>query len=79
MAALEEHDFGPQHASDGKISNSDTEAKAASYTDRNQDQDHTSSRNVVLGGLEEKALVRKLDLHIIPVVMVLYLLSFLDR
>ena len=78
MAALEDqHEPAPQRASDGKISNSDTEAKAASYTDRDQDQ--TSSRNVVLGGLEEKALVRKLDLHIIPVVMVLYLLSFLDR
>ena len=28
---------------------------------------------------KEKKLVRKLDLHIIPVVMLLYLLSFLDR
>ena len=27
----------------------------------------------------EKKLVRKLDLHIVPVVMLLYLLSFLDR
>ena len=27
----------------------------------------------------EKKLVRKLDLYIIPVVMLLYLLSFLDR
>ena len=27
----------------------------------------------------EKRLVRKLDLHIIPVVTLLYLLSFLDR
>ena len=27
----------------------------------------------------ENRLVRKLDLHIIPVVMLLYLLSFLDR
>jgi hypothetical protein len=29
--------------------------------------------------LFEKKLVRKLDLYIIPVVMLLYLLSFLDR
>ena len=29
--------------------------------------------------IEEKKLVRKLDLHIVPVVMLLYLLSFLDR
>jgi hypothetical protein len=28
---------------------------------------------------KEKKLVRKLDLHIVPVVMLLYLLSFLDR
>lgn len=28
---------------------------------------------------KEKKLVRKLDIHIIPVVMLLYLLSFLDR
>lgn len=28
---------------------------------------------------KEKKLVRKLDFHIIPVVMLLYLLSFLDR
>ena len=27
----------------------------------------------------EKKLVRKLDIHIVPVVMLLYLLSFLDR
>ncbi len=29
--------------------------------------------------MAEKKLVRKLDLYIIPVVMLLYLLSFLDR
>lgn len=29
--------------------------------------------------IDEKKLVRKLDLHIIPLVMVLYLFSFLDR
>lgn len=28
---------------------------------------------------KERKLVRKLDFHIIPVVMLLYLLSFLDR
>lgn len=28
---------------------------------------------------KERKLVRKLDAHIIPVVMLLYLLSFLDR
>jgi hypothetical protein len=29
--------------------------------------------------VKEKKLVRKLDFHIVPVVMLLYLLSFLDR
>jgi hypothetical protein len=28
---------------------------------------------------KERRLVRKLDLHIVPMVMLLYLLSFLDR
>lgn len=32
-----------------------------------------------LGGVDEKKLVRKLDLHLIPLVMGLYLFSFLDR
>lgn len=30
-------------------------------------------------GVDEKKLVRKLDLHLIPFVMLAYLLSFLDR
>ena len=30
-------------------------------------------------GVDEKKLVRKLDLHLIPLVMLLYLFSFLDR
>jgi hypothetical protein len=32
-----------------------------------------------LGCVAERKLVRKLDLHIIPVVMLFYVLSFLDR
>ena len=35
--------------------------------------------NVEIDHIAEKKLVRKLDLYIIPVVMLLYLLSFLDR
>ena len=35
--------------------------------------------DVEIDHVAEKKLVRKLDLHIIPVVMLLYLLSFLDR
>lgn len=34
---------------------------------------------VEIDHVAEKKLVRKLDLYIIPVVMLLYLLSFLDR
>ncbi|KAM3421949.1 putative transporter [Cercospora zeina] len=34
---------------------------------------------ITIDRAKEKKLVRKLDLHIIPVVMLLYLLSFLDR
>lgn len=30
-------------------------------------------------GADEKALIRKLDMHLIPLVMALYLFSFLDR
>ena len=39
----------------------------------------TSRRNDSEGAVDEKKLVRKLDLHIIPLVMALYLFSFLDR
>ncbi len=35
--------------------------------------------SVEIDHVAEKKLVRKLDLYIIPVVMLLYLLSFLDR
>lgn len=30
-------------------------------------------------GVDEKKLVRKLDLHIVPLIMLLYTFSFLDR
>ena len=30
-------------------------------------------------GVDEKKLVRKLDLHLVPLVMLLYTFSFLDR
>lgn len=35
--------------------------------------------NFEIDPAKERRLVRKLDLHIIPVVMLLYMLSFLDR
>ena len=34
---------------------------------------------LVAGSAYEQKLVRKLDLHIVPVAMLLYLFSFLDR
>lgn len=37
------------------------------------------NQQMLLGGEAERKLVRKLDVHIIPIVMLLYLLSFLDR
>ena len=38
-----------------------------------------SGGDIEVDHVAEKKLVRKLDLHIVPVVMLLYLLSFLDR
>ena len=40
------------------------------------DSNHSSSNPT---GLNEKALLRKLDLKLLPPLTVLYLLSFLDR
>lgn len=38
-----------------------------------------SDLEVVPGSINEKKLLRKLDLRLLPAVSVLYLLSFLDR
>lgn len=38
-----------------------------------------SDTETLLQGADEKKLLRKLDLYIIPLVMGLYLFSFLDR
>lgn len=48
-------------------------ARRPSYVD---DEPHGFD---LLDPVEEKKLVRKLDMHIVPVCMLLYLLSFLDR
>lgn len=37
------------------------------------------SEPIEIDHVAEKKLVRKLDLHIVPIVMLLYLFSFLDR
>lgn len=39
----------------------------------------SDEKAVEIDHLAEILLVRKLDLHIIPIVMLLYLFSFLDR
>jgi MFS family permease len=62
---------------------------ASDYLDKKVDssasaetQDRTSGDFPAIGEdltVDEKKLVRKLDLHLIPIVMLTYLLSFLDR
>jgi hypothetical protein len=47
-------------------------------TEKRQDAESTESTALETSDYEQK-LVRKLDTHIVPVVMLLYLLSFLDR
>ncbi|KAA8913618.1 major facilitator superfamily domain-containing protein [Sphaerosporella brunnea] len=47
--------------------------------EKQTDADIDSSSSAAVTSEFEQKLVRKLDLHIVPVVMLLYLLSFLDR
>lgn len=54
-----------------------TETNDASGPDDAQPQQEELLR--MASTVDEKKLVRKLDLHIIPLVMALYLFSFLDR
>lgn len=54
-------------------------AELAGEIPRSPKHNGISDSHDLLGGAAEKKLIRKLDLHIIPVVMLLYLLSFLDR
>lgn len=44
-----------------------------------QESNNSSDNEVDLEGINEKALVRKLDLRLLPTLTLLYLLSFLDR
>lgn len=60
-------------------------------SEKNQSSDYEVNRTVEVGDVTStesggeydenasKALVRKLDWHIMPVLVILYLLSFLDR
>jgi len=47
--------------------------------ERNKEALEGGMGDLTLGGRREKVLVRKLDLHLIPLVMLLYTFSFLDR
>jgi MFS transporter, ACS family, DAL5 transporter family protein len=39
----------------------------------------SDSEGGIVSGINEKSLLRKLDMHLLPAVGILYLLSFLDR
>lgn len=58
-----------------------TMAEADNKTARARDEAAAmeSDTETLLQGVDEKKLLRKLDLYIIPLVMGLYLFSFLDR
>lgn len=47
--------------------------------ENNVNTNSDSSDEEITSGINEKSLLRKIDLHILPAVSVLYLLSFLDR
>lgn len=60
----------------GTVPSQDQEEKRTQLQDRAAQE---SDNETLLQGVDEKKLVRKLDLYIIPLVMALYLFSFLDR
>lgn len=43
------------------------------------DSSNSDSEAGSVGGINERGLLRKIDLHLLPAVGILYLLSFLDR
>ncbi|KAL9123130.1 MAG: hypothetical protein Q9187_000319 [Circinaria calcarea] len=68
------------HHDEGKIVISPNEEGLLKTTSSSQGpSSEAGSEEIEIDHNAEKRLVRKLDLHIIPVVMLLYLLSFLDR
>ncbi len=60
----------------GTVPSQDQEEKRTQLQDRAAQE---SDNETLMQGVDEKKLVRKLDLYIIPLVMALYLFSFLDR
>lgn len=69
----------------GPAFESEKKHRESSGTDGDQvalrEHEHAVADERALGtsGVDEKALVRKLDLHLIPIIMGLYLFSFVDR
>ena len=63
------------------MSNSDKEFGAPRVPDarKSADEDEVERQLEEVDVVAEGKLVRKLDLFLVPVVMLLYLLSFLDR
>jgi hypothetical protein len=54
-------------------------SKPAILPDKDIEEQHATQDDVYIDPVAEKALLRKLDMWIVPPVMLLYLLSFLDR
>lgn len=63
---MDKHDIDPEHCE---------------VTDSNMDQNHKDDNgsSYVPGTDEEKALVRKIDMFILPTMWIMYLLSYMDR
>jgi MFS family permease len=69
----------PVAASDKRTTTGKTSAPRDGKDKTNVDDDLDIERTPSIDSVAEKRLVRKLDLMIIPPIMLLYLLSFLDR
>ncbi|OBZ73553.1 hypothetical protein A0H81_06343 [Grifola frondosa] len=73
----------PEKGLEGSSTNLSDEKGPASVADQSEVDEklHTKIYNehVDIGGVDEKKLLRKLDIHLIPWLSFLYLLSFLDR
>ena len=54
-------------------------ATTATAKDENPEQDEELEADSEYAGVNEKTLLRKLDLNLLPALTLLYLLSFLDR
>lgn len=63
-----------QTADKGTVLENRDDEKAVGSNGPGSDSDGT-----IFSGINEKALLRKLDRHLLPAVGILYLLSFLDR